>query len=77
MTTFALYELILDGSGNPQILWSQTYDRGPARKPGQLSWGTGSTPTYFGPTGVDYLTIVDNASPQVHANCLPVRHRRN
>ena len=66
-TTFALYEIILDGSGNPQILWTQPYDRGPARKPGQLSWGTGSTPTYFGPTGADYLTIVDNASPQVHA----------
>lgn len=67
-TTFALYELNLDGGGNPQILWRQAYDRGPGRKPGQLSWGTGSTPTYFGPTtGAEYLTIVDNASPQVHA----------
>ncbi|OSC39014.1 hypothetical protein [Mycobacterium decipiens] len=66
-TTFALYELNLDGGGNPQILWRQAYDRGPGRKPGQLSWGTGSTPTYFGPTGADYLTIVDNADPQVHA----------
>ncbi|OBI85615.1 hypothetical protein A9X00_02875 [Mycobacterium sp. 1245805.9] len=67
-TTFALYELNLDIVGNPQILWRQTYDRGPARKLGQLSWGTGSTPVYFGPTsGADYLTIVDNASPQVHA----------
>ncbi len=67
-TTFALYELSLDNAGNPQILWRATYDRGPARKPGQLSWGTGSTPVYFGPTtGADYLTIVDNASPQVHA----------
>lgn len=66
-TTFALYEVNLDAMGNPQILWRQPYDRGPARKPGQLSWGTGSTPTYFGPTGGDYLTIVDNADPQVHA----------
>lgn len=67
-TTFALYELNLDGAGNPQILWRAAYDRGPGRKPGQLSWGTGSTPVYFGPTtGADYLTIVDNASPQVHA----------
>ncbi|HXA89747.1 MAG TPA: hypothetical protein VNW96_14515 [Mycobacterium sp.] len=66
-TTFALYELNLDGAGNPQILWRAAYDRGPSRKPGQLSWGTGSTPVYFGPiTGADYLTIVDNASPQVH-----------
>ncbi|ABL03170.1 hypothetical protein OSH39_10375 [Mycobacterium ulcerans] len=66
-TTAALYELNLDGVGNPQVLWRQPYDRGPARKPGQLSWGTGSTPTYFGPTGADYLTIVDNADPLVHA----------
>ncbi|CAM4195349.1 hypothetical protein MB901379_04323 [Mycobacterium basiliense] len=66
-TTHALYEINLDGGGNPQILWRQPYDRGPARKPGQLSWGTGSTPTYFGPTGADYLTIVDNAEPLVHA----------
>jgi hypothetical protein len=38
---------------------------GPARKPGQLSWGTGATPAFFGPTtGYEYLTITDNASPQ-------------
>ncbi len=67
-TTFAVYEMNLDNAGNPQILWRATYDRGPDRKPGQLSWGTGSTPVYFGPTtGADYLTIVDNASPVVHA----------
>ncbi|OBF57851.1 hypothetical protein A5787_24365 [Mycobacterium sp. 852002-50816_SCH5313054-b] len=67
-TTFALYELNLGIAGDPQILWRAAYDRGPARKPGQLSWGTGSTPVYFGPvTGADYVTIVDNARPQVHA----------
>ncbi|MDT5136950.1 MAG: hypothetical protein QOD58_1212 [Mycobacterium sp.] len=44
-TTSALDEINLNGMGNPQIIWSHTYDRGPARKPGQLSWGTGSTPT--------------------------------
>jgi hypothetical protein len=67
-TTFALYELNLNNTGSPQILWRAAYDRGPARKPGQLSHGTGSTPAYFGPTtGADYVTIVDNASPMVHA----------
>jgi hypothetical protein len=67
-TTFALYELSLDNAGKPQIHWRATYDCGPGHKPGQLSWGTGSTPVCFGPTtGADYLTIVDNASPQVHA----------
>ncbi|MFV0493716.1 hypothetical protein [Mycobacterium sp.] len=66
-STHALYEINLDLLGNPQVVWSHTYDRGPSRKPGMLSWGTGSSPTYFGPTGSDYLTIVDNAAPQVHA----------
>ncbi|MGA7052930.1 MAG: hypothetical protein WBZ37_17010, partial [Mycobacterium sp.] len=67
-STFALYELNLDVAGNPQILWRAAYDRGTGHKPGQLSWGTGSTPVYFGPTtGADFVTIVDNASPQVHA----------
>ncbi|MEV6274747.1 hypothetical protein [Nocardia sp. NPDC051832] len=67
-TTHALYELRTDPSGRPEILWRAAYARGSARKPGQLSWGTGSTPTYFGPeTGAEYLTIVDNADDQVRA----------
>ncbi|WP_159840893.1 hypothetical protein [Nocardia sp. CY41] len=67
-TTHALYELRVGAAGAPEIAWRAVYDRGSARKPGQLSWGTGSTPTYFGPaTGADYLTIVDNADEQVHA----------
>lgn len=64
-TTHALYQLnVVDG--RIVIDWRQAYDRGTARKPGQLSWGTGSTPTYFGPaTGSDYVAIVDNADPAV------------
>ncbi|WP_206029251.1 hypothetical protein [Rhodococcus sp. (in: high G+C Gram-positive bacteria)] len=64
-TTHALYQL--KRSGDEVVIdWRQPYDRGPARNPGQLSWGTGSTPTYFGPsTGSDFLTIVDNAHPTV------------
>ncbi len=63
-TTQATYLLVAGADGTPSIAWRKAYDRGPARKPGQLSWGTGSTPTFFGPaTGTDYLTIVDNASP--------------
>lgn len=67
-TTHALYELRADTAGRPEVLWRATYNRGSARKPGQLSWGTGSTPTYFGPTsGAEYLTIVDNADGPVNA----------
>ena len=53
--------------GRPEVRWRRAYDLGPARKPGQLSWGTGSTPTFFGPTdGTDYVAVVDNADPEVH-----------
>ncbi|MCX4447908.1 hypothetical protein ACIOEZ_20895 [Streptomyces sp. NPDC087866] len=63
-TTHATYLLTAADDGTPAVAWRQPYDRGPARKPGQLSRGTGSTPTFFGPrTGTDYLTVVDNAAP--------------
>lgn len=36
-------------------------------KPGQSTWGSGSTPTFFGPnTGGEYLTLIDNADNQLH-----------
>ncbi|MFE7721913.1 hypothetical protein ACFU44_23040 [Nocardia rhizosphaerihabitans] len=64
-TTHALYLVDVDSSGNPRVVWRQAYDRGPARKPGQLSWGTGATPTFFGPgSGTEYLAITDNAVPK-------------
>jgi hypothetical protein len=63
-STSALY-LFQSGSSGPQEVWREAYDRGPARKPGQLSWGTGATPAFFGPNpGYEYLTITDNAYPQ-------------
>lgn len=66
-TTHATYQLSAGPDAQPAIDWRREYDRGSARKPGQLSWGTGSTPTYFGPvTGSEYLTIVDNADGQVN-----------
>ncbi|MFB7906787.1 hypothetical protein ACFC1T_10195 [Kitasatospora sp. NPDC056076] len=66
-TTHATYLLTAGADGTPRIAWRRPYDRGPGRKPGQLSWGTGSTPTFFGPrTGTDYVTVVDNAAPTVH-----------
>ncbi|MEV7182073.1 hypothetical protein [Kitasatospora sp. NPDC093679] len=65
-TDHATYLLTAHADGTPRISWRQPYDRGPGRKPGQLSPGTGSTPTFFGPaTGTDYLTVVDNAAPTV------------
>jgi hypothetical protein len=65
-TDHALYFLTA-GTKGPKIVWRYAYERGPARKPGQLSHGTGSTPVFFGPEdGTRYLTILDNASPAEH-----------
>lgn len=56
----------------PRLLWRYVYDRGPARKPGQLSWGSGATPVFFGPaTGYEYVAITDNADP--HMNLIVLR----
>lgn len=65
-TDHATY-LLRDANGHVAIVWRRAYDRGPARKPGQLSWGSGATPTFFGPaTGSDYVAITDNAVPLEH-----------
>ncbi|MCZ4498689.1 MAG: hypothetical protein JWQ74_1242 [Marmoricola sp.] len=49
--------------GKPVIRWSQVYDRGSKQKPGQLSQGSGTTPTLI---GKDLVAITDNADPQMH-----------
>lgn len=64
VTSHAIYMLTADATGSPQILWSRTYDRGSARKPGKLAWGSGASPTFFGPTGSDYVMLTDNADRQ-------------
>lgn len=65
-TDHATY-LVRQAGGAVQVVWRAAYDRGKARKPGQLSWGSGATPTFFGPaTGTDYVAITDNARPREH-----------
>ncbi len=60
-TNEALYLIELDAQGGLNIQWRAQYDSGSHRKPGQLSKGTGATPTFFGPeTGAEYLMITDN-----------------
>jgi hypothetical protein len=76
-TDHALYYLAAGPAGIPRVVWRAPYDRGPARKPGQLSHGTGATPTFFGPEdGTRYLAITDNASPNEHLLVYDTRARR-
>lgn len=62
VTTHATY-LLSKENDRIVVKWRQPYDRGIARKPGQLSWGSGATPTFFGTNaGSDeYVTMTDNA----------------
>ena len=67
-TTHSIYVLNLK-NGKPEILWKADYDRGTKVKPGQLSWGTGSSPSFFGPkTGYEYLTLLDNGTEGTRLN---------
>lgn len=67
VTDRATYLVSATRAGRIRIEWRRAYDRGPARKPGQLSHGSGATPTFFGPrTGHEYVAITDNARPREH-----------
>lgn len=61
----ALYQLVADKNGRPTIVWRATYDRGTARKTGQINQGSGTTPTFI---GKDWVAITDNADDQMHVN---------
>lgn len=62
VTVEALYKLGV-AAGRPQVTWRASYDRGSVTKPGQLSRGSGTTPTLL-PGGL--VAITDNADPRMH-----------
>lgn len=51
------------GPDGPQVLWRTAYDNGDRKKTGQLSQGSGTTPTVL-PSGL--VAITDNAEPRMH-----------
>lgn len=61
VSTHALYRLDAGGDGTPQVTWREVYDRGSRLKPGNLSQGSGTTPTLLGDR---WVAINDNADPQ-------------
>jgi hypothetical protein len=63
VTTHRLAAVAADASGTPVVRWSTPYDRGTTQKPGQLSQGSGTTPTLLGD---DVVAITDNAEPRMH-----------
>ncbi len=63
VTTEAFYKLRLGTDGTPEQVWRTSYDRGTQKKQGQLSQGSGTTPTLM-PRGL--VAITDNADPRMH-----------
>ncbi|MFJ3231747.1 hypothetical protein [Streptomyces sp. NPDC086787] len=65
----ALYRFDAGHGGEPEATWRMVYDRGTRQKPGQLSQGSGTTPTLIGPAsgpGGGYIAIADNADPRMN-----------
>jgi hypothetical protein len=63
VSTHALYRLDATVGGLPEVTWRETYDRGTRVKPGNLSQGSGTTPTLLGKR---WVAINDNADPQTN-----------
>ncbi|MDP3893461.1 hypothetical protein [Nocardioides sp.] len=59
----ALHRLDLGPGGAPRVTWRAAYDRGEETKPGQLSRGSGTTPTLLAD---GMVAITDNAEPRMH-----------
>jgi hypothetical protein len=64
VTDHAMYRFDADPStGAPMNTWREVYDRGTRLKPGQVNFGSGTTPTLM---GTEYVAITDNADPRMH-----------
>jgi len=61
LTTYHLYRLGASEAGTPSIEWSAAYDRGSGIKSGQVSFGSGTSPTVFRIGNRRFVTIADNA----------------
>jgi hypothetical protein len=56
----ALYRFDAAADGTPRVTWREEYPNSGVRKPGQVSPGSGTTPTLVGSR---YVAITDNADP--------------
>ena len=72
----ALYRLDATASGAPSVTWREEYPNSGVQKPGQVSPGSGTTPTVL---GSEYVAITDNADPMavvVYRRAKSVRRSR-
>src|SRR5439155_743051 len=59
----AMYRFDAGAMREPVVTWRAEYDRGTRLKPGQVNFGSGTTPTLM---GTSWVAITDNADPQMH-----------
>ena len=64
VTDRRLYSVRASADGTPRVQWSVAYANDGKQKPGQISDGSGTTPTILG--GGKYVAIVDNAADREH-----------
>jgi hypothetical protein len=60
----AMYRFSEGGDGRIAIAWRTEYDRGPGRKPGVITRGSGSSVTLVG-DAAGFVAITDNAEPRI------------
>lgn len=63
VTTRALYRMDVGPSHEPTVTWSAAYPNGGTTKPGQVSAGSGTTPTVM---SGGLVAITDNAEPRMN-----------
>jgi hypothetical protein len=61
----ALYRFHQAGDGKIHTVWRTLYDQGPARKPGLITRGSGTSVTLLGDES-GYVAVTDNAEPRIH-----------
>lgn len=60
ITDYALYHMIADNNGKPQVIWKETYPRSNIYHYGNINSGSGSTPTLMDTDdGHHYVAITD------------------
>lgn len=62
----ALYRFHQDGSGRIVVDWRTPYDRGPRKKPGHISRGSGTSVSLLGSPEDGFVVITDNAEPRIN-----------
>jgi len=81
LSTHKLYRFRTGSDGIPKMVWKAAYDRGPDIKSGQVSFGSGTSPTVFKMNNRRFVTIADNAQTmnvnvyRAEANLLPGEQR--